>query len=83
MSNAFRINKRGGCVALYIKYIYESKLVTHKTVIIDSILECVSVEIQSTHQDSSCQPFVKIIDPILNNDCLTMPVCGDFNIDLL
>ena len=45
MFNAFRTNKRGGGDALYIKNIYESKLVKQKTVAIDGILECVTIEI--------------------------------------
>jgi len=43
--NAFRTYKRGGGVAVYIKNNYESLLVKHKTVAIDGILECVTIEI--------------------------------------
>ena len=45
MFNTVRINKKGGGVALYIKDIFESKLITNKSVVLDNILECVTVEI--------------------------------------
>ena len=43
--NTVRINKKGGGVALYIKDIFKSKLITNKLVVLDNILECVTVEI--------------------------------------
>ena len=52
MFNALRTNERDGGVALYMENIYESKLVTYKTVTIDSILECVTVEININKQSN-------------------------------
>ena len=43
--NTVRINKKGGGVARYIKYIFESKLISNKLAVLDNILECVTVEI--------------------------------------
>ena len=95
--NGFRSNKKDGGVALYIKGIYESKLITHKTAILEGILRCVTVEINFTKQSPKIissiyrapgqrlLSFYENIEQILNNDCTnkTQLVCGDFNIDSL
>ena len=80
-----------------LKNTYESKLVKHKAVAIDGILECVTIEINLKNQSNiliSCiyrapgqtlPTFCENIETIVNNDYInkTMLVCGDFSIDLL
>ena len=52
--SAARTNKKGGGVALYIRDVYDCKLITTNSIAIDNILECVTVdnhfEKQKTHQ---------------------------------
>ena len=45
MFNTVRFHKKGGGVAFYIKYIFERKLITNISVVLDNILECGAVEI--------------------------------------
>ena len=40
--NTVRVNKKGRGVALYIKDIFESRLITNKSVVLDNILEYVN-----------------------------------------
>ena len=52
--SAARTNKKVGGVALYIRDVYDCKLITTNSIAIDNILECVTVdnnfEKQKTHQ---------------------------------
>ena len=45
--NTVKINKSGGCVALYIKDIFVSKLIINKSFVLDNMLECVTVALKT------------------------------------
>ena len=72
-----RTNKKGGGVALYIRDVYDCKLITTNFIAIDNILECVTVEInfekQKMHQLLVCtEPQVKIYRHSVITSCLLL-----------
>uniref|UniRef100_A0A8C6LAH3 Reverse transcriptase domain-containing protein n=1 Tax=Nothobranchius furzeri TaxID=105023 RepID=A0A8C6LAH3_NOTFU len=97
MFSTSRDCKKGGGVALYIDKNFQSRLVGDMTLVMDNIMECVSVEIQIEksknvlvscmyRKPGSCvemfmEKIVDMYDDIINRKMCF--VCGDFNIDLL
>ena len=92
-----RTDKRGGGVALYIKNLYNCTLVTQKSVSVENMFECVTIELHfKQHKNilvscvyrapgESISSFCDYILPIIENNCSskTQYVCGDFNVNLL
>ena len=90
-----RINKRGGGVALYVDAGLRCKKIDCKSITIDGVLECLTVEIlvgKSTNIIVSClyrtpgsplDSFNQTIDSMFSNINKVLIVCGDFNINLL
>ena len=92
-----RTYKMGGGVALYIKNIYNGKLVTTTSISVENILECVTVKIYlKQHKNilvmcvyrapgETISSFCDNILPIIENNCSNKKqyVCGDFNVNLL
>ena len=92
-----RQNKRGGGVAIYIKNGIELRLINEMSLVIDNLLECITIEVCFKNQKNtviSCVYRTPNSDlDIFNekiNDILSKArgnkdiyICGDFNIDLL
>ena len=89
--------KKGGGVALYIRDVYDCKLITTNAIAIGNVLECVTVDINFEKQKHAsitcvyrapgqnistfCDNIVPIIDDGHRNG--KKFVCGDFNINIL
>ena len=92
-----RYYKKGGGVALYVNDRIECTLIKSKSVVVENMFECVTVEINIRKMKNlivNCMyrtpganvgAFCELLDNILSDikSKKTMCICGDFNIDIL
>ncbi|XP_024136829.1 uncharacterized protein LOC112151929, partial [Oryzias melastigma] len=91
-----RLNKPGGGVALYVKKDMKFKIITHMTMTIDNVLECLTIEICCEKRKnviitcvyrtpgSNMEQFIQWIEKMFSDvRNKTVFICGDFNIDLM
>lgn len=91
-----RKDRRGGGVALYVDSSLQCNIMASRSITIENILECVTVEIRMEKQKniivcciyrtpgSSLGIFNEFVGNMFNsNGNKTNIVCGDFNVDLL
>ena len=89
--------KKGGSVALYVNDRIDCTLIESKSVVVENMFECVTVELNMRKMKNvivSCMyrtpganvgAFCESLDNILSDikSKKTMYICGDFNIDIL
>ena len=92
-----RNNKKGGGVAYYVNKELASKYIHHKSIVVDNLLECITIEIMiSGHKNvivsclyrtpsSNTNNFSEILYDLYSELSVskTIFICGDFNLDIL
>ena len=92
-----RNNKKGGGVACYVNKELASKYIHHKSIVVDNLLECITIEIMiSGHKNvivsclyrtpgSNTNDFSEILYDLYSELSVskTIFICGDFNLDIL